>query len=77
MGGGSEKKNLKALCLPCHTIETERQGYFSRHSFWSELGPDAMELWEQTPKPAQLIWGSGSVEEAFCLDVRSCRPLRS
>ena len=73
-GGGSEMKNLKALCLPGHAIETERQGFFSRHSFWSELSPDAMELWDQTPKPAQLLWGSGSNTGAFCLDVASCRP---
>jgi hypothetical protein len=73
-GGDSDPKNLVALCLPCHDIETEKQGHFSRHSFWSELGPDATELWERTPKPAQLVWGSGSRRDVECLDVKACRP---
>ena len=56
-GGGSNIENLKALCISCHALETERQGYASRHSFWSELSPDATEMWNETPKPAQLLWG--------------------
>ena len=73
-GGGSNIENLKALCISCHALETERQGYASRHSFWSELSPDATEMWNETPKPAQLLWGSGSSKDVECLDVRACRP---
>ena len=31
-------------------------------------------MWAATPKPPQLIWGSGSHRDVFCLDVRACRP---
>ena len=40
--------------------------------FWSELSPDATEMWNRTPKPAQLVWGSGSPSDVACLGLREC-----
>ena len=74
-GGSSDPQNLRALCLACHGAATERQGRNrGRHSFWSELSPEAITMWMNTPKPPQLVWGSGAQRETPCLDVRSCRP---
>ena len=83
-GGGSQDVCL--VCPTCHAEETEKQelkGGTAPQYFESQLNPDMMRMFQETPRPRQLCWGdpaarakalaSDDFTPLACLDIRGCR----
>ena len=83
-GGGSE--DICLVCPTCHAEETEKQelkGEKAPQYFESQLSPDMMKMFQDTPRPHQLCWrdpaarakalASDDFTPLACLDIRSCR----
>ena len=83
---GGTNDNLVLLCRPCHAEETEKQqlkGERAASTFESQLSPDMLQLFQETPRPRQICWGDPRAraealkQDPFmpisCLDVVGCR----
>ena len=83
---GGTNESLVLLCRACHASETEKQQLQGNNTvslFESQLSPDLMQLFMETPRPRQICWGDTKAREAAlrqdpftpvtCLDVVGCR----
>jgi hypothetical protein len=73
--GDNSPENLELLCLMCHNMVTESQvlhGVAPR--LCSVLNPESAKIFRDAPKPRQISWGNGAVDEkVYCVDVARCR----
>ena len=74
-GGTNERKNLRALCLPCHAEVTRDQRLsVTGDAFYSEMSQDLLEGFLDAPKPRQLVAGDGA-QNCIEIDLKRCRRL--
>ena len=72
-GGSNARKNLRALCLPCHAEVTRDQRLsVLGDGFYSELSQDVLEGLLDAPKPRQLVAGDGTTRCSE-IDIKRCR----